>query len=47
MKLPIGDGRKDKVDGCVLLLDELPKIDPNTAGILNDALAKVKVSTNS
>jgi cobaltochelatase CobS len=27
--------------GCVLLLDELPKIDPNTAGILNAALAKV------
>ena len=29
-------------EGCVLLLDELPKIDPNTAGLLNDALAKVK-----
>jgi cobaltochelatase CobS len=27
--------------GCILLLDELPKIDPNTAGILNAALAKV------
>ena len=27
--------------GCVLLLDELPKIDPNTAGILNSALAKI------
>jgi len=27
--------------GCVLLLDELPKIDPNTAGLLNSALAKV------
>jgi cobaltochelatase CobS len=26
--------------GCVLLLDELPKLDPNTAGILNSALAK-------
>lgn len=36
------DGRKEKVDGCVLLLDELPKIDPNTAGILNEALAKTK-----
>jgi hypothetical protein len=35
------DGQK--VDGCVLLLDELPKIDPNTAGILNSALAKVKL----
>ena len=27
--------------GCILLLDELPKIDPNTAGILNSALASV------
>ena len=27
--------------GCILLLDELPKIDPNTAGILNSALATV------
>jgi cobaltochelatase CobS len=35
-------GKKEKVDGCVLILDELPKIDPNTAGILNEALAKVK-----
>jgi hypothetical protein len=31
-----------KYNGCVLLLDELPKIDPNTAGVLNGALAKVK-----
>lgn len=31
-----------KMNGAVLLLDELPKLDPNTAGILNDALAKVK-----
>lgn len=29
-------------DGALLLLDELPKIDPNTAGILNDGLAKMK-----
>lgn len=36
------DGKEVKVDGCVLILDELPKIDPNTAGILNEALAKVK-----
>jgi cobaltochelatase CobS len=35
-------GIKEKKKGCVLILDELPKIDPNTAGILNDALAKVK-----
>lgn len=36
------DGSERKVEGCVLILDELPKIDPNTAGILNEALAKVK-----
>lgn len=30
--------------GAVLLLDELPKLDPNTAGILNDALSKIKDS---
>jgi hypothetical protein len=35
-----------KVDGVVLILDELPKIDPNTAGILNSALAKVKLSAD-
>lgn len=29
--------------GAILILDELPKIDPNTAGVLNDALAKVKL----
>lgn len=27
--------------GCILLLDELPKIDPNTAGMLNAVLASV------
>jgi cobaltochelatase CobS len=27
--------------GCILLLDELPKIDPNTAGILNSVLASI------
>ena len=27
-------------DGKVLILDEIPKIDPNTAGLLNEALAK-------
>lgn len=30
-------------NGHVLILDELPKIDPNTAGLFNDALAKTKV----
>lgn len=36
------DGRYEPINGAVLILDELPKIDPNTAGILNQALAKVK-----
>jgi len=36
------DGTKRELAGAVLILDELPKIDPNTAGILNEALAKVK-----
>lgn len=31
-------------NGYVLILDELPKIDPNTAGLFNDALAKTKIS---
>jgi len=30
-------------NGYLLILDELPKIDPNTAGLFNDALAKTKV----
>ncbi len=30
--------------GYVLILDELPKIDPNTAGLFNDALAKSKIA---
>lgn len=30
-------------NGYVLILDELPKIDPNTAGLFNDALAKTKL----
>ena len=38
-------GNSTKLSGALLLLDELPKIDPNTAGILNDALANVKSST--
>lgn len=36
------DGNPSKYLGAVLCLDELPKIDPNTAGTLNGALAKVK-----
>ncbi|MGZ4089110.1 MAG: AAA family ATPase [Bacteroidia bacterium] len=30
-------------NGYILVLDELPKIDPNTAGLFNDALAKTKI----
>ena len=30
-------------DGKILILDELPKLDPNTAGILNDALAESSI----
>jgi len=41
-KIILADGSVKKVDGVVLILDELPKIDPNTAGILNEALAKIK-----
>lgn len=36
------NGNPSKYKGAVLCLDELPKLDPNTAGILNGALAKVK-----
>ena len=32
----------DDKDGALLLLDEIPKLDPNTAGVLNDMLAKIK-----
>lgn len=32
----------DEMKGAVLCLDELPKLDPNTAGLLNAALAKIK-----
>ena len=35
-------GNPSGKSGAVLCLDELPKIDPNTAGILNAALANVK-----
>lgn len=38
----VTEGMREGTTGCLLLLDELPKIDPNTAGLLNDALAKIK-----
>ena len=34
-------------EGKLLILDELPKLDPNTAGILNEALAKTAIPSNS
>lgn len=34
-------------EGKLLILDELPKLDPNTAGILNEALAKTSLPENS
>lgn len=30
-------------DGHILLLDEMPKLDPNTAGLLNDALSNTRL----
>lgn len=36
------NAKNQPYDGALLLLDELPKIDPNTAGLLNDGLAKIK-----
>lgn len=36
------EGNESKFNGSVLCLDELPKIDPNTAGLFNDALSRVK-----
>jgi hypothetical protein len=36
------NSKNQPYDGALLLLDELPKIDPNTAGLLNDGLAKIK-----
>jgi cobaltochelatase CobS len=34
-------------EGKILILDELPKLDPNTAGILNEALAKTNLPVTS
>ena len=37
------DENSKNLEGAVLCLDELPKLDPNTAGLLNSALAKIKL----
>ena len=39
------DKQGNEMNGAVLCLDELPKLDPNTAGVLNAALAKIKLGT--
>jgi cobaltochelatase CobS len=39
------DKQGNEMKGAVLCLDELPKLDPNTAGVLNAALAKIKLGT--
>jgi len=36
------EGIDESYKGALLLLDELPKLDPNSAGILNDGLSKIK-----
>lgn len=35
----------EEMKGAILCLDELPKLDPNTAGVLNAALARIKQGT--
>jgi cobaltochelatase CobS len=40
------DKQGNEMRGAVLCLDELPKLDPNTAGVLNAALAKIKLGTS-
>jgi len=42
LDLGINDKTGLPYEGAVLLLDELPKLDPNTAGLLNEALSKMK-----
>lgn len=37
-----GKAVETRFNGAVLCIDEIPKIDPNTAGLFNSALAKVK-----
>lgn len=47
-KLPRAwEGGSSEYDGAVLVLDELPKLDPNTAGMLNSALARMKTEPMS
>lgn len=40
--LGINPNTGEPYSGALLLLDELPKLDPNSAGVLNDGLSKIK-----
>jgi cobaltochelatase CobS len=42
LDLGINPRTNQPYEGAVLLIDELPKLDPNTAGVMNDALSAVK-----
>jgi cobaltochelatase CobS len=42
LNLGINPRTQSEYEGALLLIDELPKLDPNTAGVMNDALSAVK-----
>jgi cobaltochelatase CobS len=42
LELDINPETNKPYEGALLLIDELPKLDPNTAGIMNDALSTLK-----
>ena len=42
LDLGINPRTNQPYEGALLLIDELPKLDPNTAGVMNDALSAVK-----
>jgi|TARA_R100000479_G_C6385822_1_gene202951 cobaltochelatase CobS len=42
LDLGVNPATGKEFSGALLLLDELPKLDPNTAGVLNDGLSKIK-----
>jgi len=42
LNLGINPENNKPYDGAILLIDELPKLDPNTAGLMNDALSSLK-----
>jgi cobaltochelatase CobS len=42
LNLGINPENNKPYEGAILLIDELPKLDPNTAGLMNDALSSLK-----